>query len=398
MKLIKPNTIFLTAMEIIEPSQHDRWYYTTFTFAEPPDEFELETGKKLGPINLAYETFGELNARKSNAILVFHALSGDSHVTGENGWWNLLVGLGKAIDIEKYFVICANVIGGCSGSTGPSSINPETGFPYAMDFPMITIKDMVNAQVKLLDHLGIDKVLACIGGSMGGMQCLEFIISHPGRVHSAIPIATAPELPPQGIAFDEVGRQAIINDDVWQKYKGNYYGKEVPEGGLALARMIGHITYLSKDSMKEKFGRRLQDKLEFDYNFDAEFQVESYLRYQGNKFTKRFDANSYLYITKAVNYFDLTKQHGSLKEAFKSVKANMLVISFTSDWLYPAECAKDIVAGLRANGVNVTYLNIESNYGHDAFLLPNADLERAVENFLRNQLEEFAGDEELTWR
>ncbi|HME51004.1 MAG TPA: homoserine O-acetyltransferase [Candidatus Lokiarchaeia archaeon] len=371
-------------------------YYSTFTFAEPPDELVLETGQRFGPITLAYETFGELGPEKDNAILVFHALSGDSHVSGEGGWWTSLIGPGKAIDTNKYFVISANVIGGCSGSTGPSSINPETGEYYAMDFPIITIHDMVSAQIHLLDYLGIPKLLAAIGGSMGGMQVLELAISYTDRVQAAIPVATTAELPPQGIAFDEVGRQAIIKDDTWQKYKGNYYGmgKGIPEKGLSIARMIGHITYLSKDSMKEKFGRRLQDKEAYDYNFDdAEFQVESYLRYQGNKFTERFDANSYLYITKAINYFDLSRRFGSLQAAFKDVTASFLVLSFTSDWLYPPELSKQIVTALQANGVSVTYLNIESNYGHDAFLLPNDAFEKAVRSFLKNQHEKFEVNE-----
>jgi len=367
-------------------------YYFTYTFAEPPDELVLETGKRLGPITIAYETFGTLSADKDNAVLVCHALSGDSHVAGEGGWWDSLIGPGKAIDTNRYFVICSNVLGGCSGSTGPSSINPATGEPYAMDFPIITIRDMVNTQVKLIDHLGIPKLLNCIGGSMGGMQALEWAISYPERVQSVIAVATTAELPPQGIAFDEVGRQAIIKDEVWQKYNGNYYGKEIPEKGLSVARMIGHITYLSKDSMKEKFGRRLQDKDSFSFNFDSEFQVESYLRYQGLKFTQRFDANSYLYITKAINYFDLSRRFGSVQNAFKGTTTDFLVLSFTSDWLYPPELSKEIVAGLQSNGVNVTYLNIESTYGHDAFLLPNATQEKAVKNFLRNQREKLGGD------
>ncbi|NMC07319.1 MAG: homoserine O-acetyltransferase [Candidatus Lokiarchaeota archaeon] len=366
--------------------------YTTFTFADPPNELILETGRKLGPVTLAYETFGSLSTKKDNAILVCHALSGDSHVSGDGGWWSEFIGPKKAIDTTKYFVICANVIGGCAGSTGPSSTNPATGKPYAMDFPIITIRDMVNAQARLVEHLGIPKLLAVIGGSMGGMQAMEWAISYPDRVQAVIAIATASELPPQGIAFDEVGRQAIIKDEVWQQHRGNYYGKGIPEKGLSIARMIGHITYLSKDSMKEKFGRRLQDKETFEYSFgDAEFQVESYLRYQGDKFTKRFDANSYLYITKAINYFDLSRRFGSTQNAFKGVKANFLVISFTSDWLYPPELSRHIVSALQSNGVNVTYLNIESSYGHDAFLLPNDVQEKAVEGFLKNQQTKLRG-------
>jgi homoserine O-acetyltransferase len=361
--------------------------YKTYTFAEPPDKLVLETGEEFGPITIAYETFGTLNEDASNAVLVGHALSGNTHVAGENGWWAEYVGPGKAIDTEIYFVICANVLGGCSGSTGPSSINPDTGMPYAMDFPIITIHDMVACQVALVDHLGIGKLLAVVGGSMGGMQALEWAISYPDRVAAVIPIATAAELPSQGIAFDEVGRQAIMSDDTWVQNHGDYYGKGIPEKGLAIARMIGHITYLSKDSMREKFGRRLQDKETFDYSVDtAEFQVESYLRYQGLKFTKRFDANSYIYITKAINYFDLPRRFGSVEAAFRGVKAKFLVISFTSDWLYPPELSQQIVRGLKANRANVTYMNLESTYGHDAFLLPNPDEERAIKNFLKNAL------------
>ncbi len=364
----------------------------TFTFAEPPGELALETGKKLGPITVAYETFGVLDDKKDNAILVCHALSGDSHVAGEGGWWEGLIGPGKAINTDKYFVICSNVLGGCSGSTGPSSINPATGKPYAMAFPIITIRDIVNVQARLVEHLGIPKLLAAIGGSMGGMQAMEWAISYPERIQAVIAIATASELPSQGIAFDEVGRQAIIKDETWQKFKGDYYGRGIPEKGLSVARMIGHITYLSKDSMKEKFGRRLQDKETFDYGFDdAEFQVESYLRYQGNKFTQRFDANSYLYITKAINYFDLSRRFGSTQNAFKNVEADFLVISFTSDWLYPPELSKHIVSALQANGVSVTYLNIDSNYGHDAFLLPNDVQEKTVEGFLKIQQSRLRG-------
>ncbi|MHA2000226.1 MAG: homoserine O-acetyltransferase MetX [Promethearchaeota archaeon] len=372
-------------MEFVAPEALKREYYETFSFASPPEALELQCGQKLGPINVAYETFGTLNPRKDNAILICHALSGNSHVTGEGGWWVAHVGPGKAIDTEKYFVICSNVLGGCTGTTGPGSINPETGSPYATTFPIITIKDMVNVQVKLVEYFGIDRLLSVIGGSMGGMQALEWAISHPLKVHVVIPIATAAQLPPQGIAFDEVARQAIIHDNTWQKYKGNYYGKEIPENGLSIARMVGHITYLSNESMREKFGRRLQDKDVVGYDFNVDFQVESYLRYQGEKFTHRFDANSYLYITKAINYFDLGVEHGSLQKAFSRVEARFLVISFTSDWLYPPGLSKQIVAALRGNGVEVTYLNLESAYGHDSFLLPNDDMANAISHFLKNE-------------
>ena len=277
------------------------------------DELALESGEKLGPLTLAYETYGSLNADRTNAILVFHALSGDAHAAGYHegddspGWWDGMIGPGKAFDTDKYFVICSNVIGGCKGSTGPSSENPQTGRPYGLDFPIITIKDMVNAQKKLIDSLGIDKLLSVAGGSMGGMQALQWAVSYPSRLLSAIPIATTARHSPQQIAFNEVGRQAIMADPNWNN--GDYYGGTPPTRGLSVARMVGHITYMSDASMGEKFGRRFKDRLENE-KFEPDFEVEGYLQYRGDNFVKRFDANSYLYITKALDYFDLHNGKG----------------------------------------------------------------------------------------
>jgi len=358
-----------------------------FKFAEPPDELELECGQRLGPITLAYETYGELAPARDNAVLLLHALSGDAHVAGYHsredrkpGWWDIMVGPGKPFDTTKYFVICPNIIGGCKGSTGPSSPNPRTGRPYAMDFPMVTVGDMVRTQKRLMDHLGIERLLSMAGGSLGGMQVLEWAVRYPERVASAMSIAATARLSAQGIAFDEVGRQAIMADPNWAG--GDYYGREAPRAGLAIARMIGHITYLSDEQMHEKFGRRLQDRETVGYGFKADFQVESYLRYQGDSFVRRFDANSYLYISKAMDYFDLAAKYGSLVQAFEAVRAEFLVVSFTSDWLFPTYQSKEIVRALKANGVPTTFLEIPSRHGHDTFLLPNRQLAETVTGFL----------------
>jgi homoserine O-acetyltransferase/O-succinyltransferase len=360
-----------------------------FTFAEPPDEMVLECGRTLGPVTLAYETYGELSPEKDNAILIVHALSGDAHVAGYNspdeekpGWWDNMVGPGKAMDTNKYFVICSNIIGGCKGSTGPSSVYPQTGRPYGLTFPVVTIKDMVNAQKVLVEHLGIERLLCVIGGSMGGMQVLEWAVSYPDMVRLAIPIATTSRLSAQAIAFDEVGRQAIMADPDWMG--GDYYGKTIPHNGLAIARMVGHITYMSDKSMHEKFGRRLQDRAEYGYDFLTDFQVESYLRYRGDSFVKRFDANSYLYITKAMDYFDLSQPYGSLRAAFVGTKASFLVVSFSSDWLFPSYMSKEISKALRQNDIDVVYTEIQSDYGHDAFLLEADLLGRLISNFLEH--------------
>ena len=358
-----------------------------FTFAEPPDELELECGRKLGPITLAYETYGEMNQDKSNCILIVHALSADAHVAGRNhpddpkaGWWDNMVGPGKAFDTQKYCVICSNIIGGCKGSTGPNSINPATGKPYALDFPMVTVPDMVRTQKALIDYLGIKQLMCVVGGSMGGMQVLEWAVRYPDCVKLAMPIATTARQSAQAIAFDAVGRHAIMADPNWNN--GNYYGGPAPSRGLGIARMIGHITYLSYKSMHQKFGRDLQDKAVPDYDFVTEFQVESYLNYKGESFVERFDANSYLYISKAMDYFDLTQPSGDLRKELAGVKAAFLVVSFSSDWLFPSYMSKEIVSALRRNNVDVSYAEIQSDYGHDAFLLEVDTLSQLVINFL----------------
>ena len=352
------------------------------------DEVILEHGGRLSEVAVAYETYGKLNRELSNAILVCHALSGDAHAGGwhkgeeKPGWWDNIIGPGKALDTDKFFVICSNVLGGCKGTTGPSSLNPNTGKPYGLDFPFITVKDMVDVQKRLLEHLGIDKLFAVIGGSFGGMQVLQWCMSYPETVRMAVPIATSAYSSPQQIAFNEVGRRAITSDPDWNN--GNYYGKVEPARGLSLARMIGHITYLSDESMHKKFGRRLQGKTEYGFDFASlDFQVESYLSYHGDAFVKRFDANSYLYITKAIDYFDLTKNGAlSLAEAFKDAKAKFLVISISSDWLYPPYQCKEIAESLSANDIDVRYCEIRSNYGHDAFLLESGQMNYIIQNFL----------------
>jgi len=357
------------------------------TFAAPPHEMTLECGRTLGPITLAYETYGELNQARDNAILVVHALSGDAHAAGyhhardkQAGWWDIMIGPGKGFDTRKYFIICSNIIGGCKGSTGPSSIDPCTGRPYGLSFPMVTVRDWVDTQKVLIDHLGIKRLLGVVGGSTGGMQVLQWVVSYPEMVRLAIPIATTSKLSAQAIAFNEVGRQAIQSDPNWQE--GDYYGKAVPGHGLSIARMIGHITYLSDRSMHQKFGRRLQDKSAYGYDFRTDFEVESYLRYKGNHFVNRFDANSYLYITKAMDYFDLTQAYGSLEKAFAGCKSRFLVVSFSSDWLFPTYQSKEIVSALRRVHADAIFTEIQTDYGHDAFLLESQQLSSLITNFL----------------
>jgi homoserine O-acetyltransferase len=366
------------------------------TFAESPNGLLLDSGSRLGPVTIAYETYGKLNREKNNAILILHALSGDSHAAGyyseedqKPGWWDIMVGPGKGIDTDKYFVICSNILGSCVGSTGPSSINGRTGKPYGLDFPVVTIGDMVKAQRALIDHLGIEKILSVIGGSIGGMQVLEWSLRYPDRVYSAIPLATTTKHSALTIAFNEVARQAIMADPNWNS--GDYYSGPMPDMGLAVARMIGHITYLSDEAMRHKFGRRLQDKSDFSFNFDADFQVESYLRYQGAKFVERFDANSFLYITKAADYFDLERQYnsGSSVKTFSKAKAKFLVVSFTSDWLYPTYQSKHMVKAMKKNGLDVSFCEIEAEWGHDAFLLYNERLVAVIKGFLERVSLEF---------
>lgn len=349
---------------------------------------ELDGGGVLQRVTIAYETYGELNADKSNAVLICHALTGDHHVasphpiTGKPGWWHLMVGPGKTVDTNKYFVICSNVLGSCLGTTGPSEVDPETGKPCGLNFPVITIRDMVRAQKALVDYLGIDSLFAVVGGSMGGMQVLEWCASYGDHVFAALPIATTARHSAQNIAFHEVGRQAIMADPDWRH--GRYMEEGVrPIKGLSVARMAAHITYMSEAGLTERFGRRLQGKDAFSYGFDADFQIESYLRHQGISFVDRFDANAYLYITRAMDYFDLSERHdGVLAKAFQGAGTRFCVISFTSDWLYPTAESRYLVQALNAAGAKVSFVEIESPRGHDAFLLDEPELFRVASGFL----------------
>src|SRR5574340_685635 len=358
------------------------------------ESMPLDCGDRLAPVDVAYETYGTLNEGKTNAILILHAFSGDAHVagispqTGKPGWWDNMVGPGKAFDTNRYFMIFSNVLGGCRGTTGPSSINPATGAPYAMSFPVITSPDMVRLQKMLIDHLGIKRLLSVAGGSMGGMQALEWAVSYPESVVSAMPIATTARHSAQQIAFNEVGRQSIMYDPDWNG--GNYSGGKPPARGLAVASMIGHITFMSDDSMREKFGRRLRGKDEFGWNFDVDFEVESYLRYRGSEFVNSFDASSYLYITKAMDYFDLANGGKSLAEALAPATVRFLVISFSSDWLYPSYQSQEIVRALRSRNLDVAYCELPSNYGHDAFLVDVAEQTDLIRGFLSNTFKEGA--------
>lgn len=349
-----------------------------FTFAYPPNELTLESDEKFGPMTLAYETYGELNAEKSNAVLIAHALTGDAHVAGIDGWWGNLIGPGKGIDTDKYYVICSNVLGGCKGSTGPSSINPETKKPFGLTFPLISISDMVEAQKYLIEYLGIDKLLSVVGGSMGGMQVLQWMVSYPDKILSAIPIATTLKHTPQQIAFNEVGRQAVMSDPDWKN--GGYYDSVRPSKGLAVARMIGHITYMSDASMTEKFGRKTKTDKD-PFKFSADYEVEGYLRYRGDNFVKRFDANSYLYLTKAIDNFNILNGH-ALSNIFKGLKAKVMVLAFKSDWLYPSYQSQEIVKACKLAGLNASYCELNSTYGHDSFLLETEQETQLVGDFL----------------
>ncbi len=362
------------------------------TQVERFETISLESGATLSPVEIAYQCYGQLNASRSNAILILHAFTGDAHAagigreSGKPGWWDNMIGPGKAFDTEKYFMICSNVLGGCQGTTGPSSLNPETGKPYAMAFPVITIADMVRLQRMLIERLGISKLLAVAGGSMGGMQALQWAASYPEMTRSVIAIATTARHSAQQIAFNEVGRQSIMTDPDW--CGGNYYDQKLPGAGLAIARMVGHITYMSDESMREKFGRRLREKEKFGFDFSVDFEVESYLRYRGSQFVGRFDANSYLYITKAIDYFDLTNGSGSLQSAFPETDVRFLVISFTSDWLYPSYQSQEIVRALRRRNLDVAYCDLQSNYGHDAFLVDVAEQTDVLRGFLASTFKE----------
>lgn len=340
-----------------------------------PRALTLDSGQTLSELNIAYNTYGELNAAKSNAILLCHALTLDQYAASVNpttnkpGWWDMMVGPGKVFDTDRFFIICSNIVGGCMGTTGPKDIDPATGKPYGLTFPVLTIRDMVRAQNLLVDRLGISELLCVAGGSMGGMQVLEWMANFPERLVSAMPIATAATHSAQNIAFHEVGRQAIMADPDWRG--GDYLSQGTfPSKGLAVARMAAHITYLSEAALQRKFGRELQDRQKVSYAFDADFQVESYLRYQGRSFVERFDANSYLYITRAMDYFDLAADHGgALSNAFKWLKARVCVASFTSDWLYPTAESRRIVHALNAVAADVSFVEFATDKGHDAFLL-----------------------------
>jgi len=348
----------------------------------------LDAGLDLAPFQIAYQTYGSLNANRSNAILICHALTGDQHVanvhpvTGKLGWWDTMVGPGRPIDTERYFVICSNVVGGCLGTTGPSTVNPATGTPWGLNFPVITIRDMVRAQAMLIDHLGIATLFAVAGGSMGGMQALQWAASYPERVFAALPVASSTRHSAQNIAFHEVGRQAVMADPEWRGGRYSLEGTN-PRRGLAVARMGAHITYLSDAALHRKFGRRLQDRSNPTFSFDADFQIESYLRHQGISFVERFDANSYLYLTRAMDYFDLAADYsGVLARAFQGTQTRFCVISFTSDWLFPTAESRGIVHALNAANAPVSFAEIVTDKGHDAFLLDEPELFAIVRGFL----------------
>jgi homoserine O-acetyltransferase len=354
----------------------------------PERPLKLDSGIELSPFQVAYKTYGKLNPARSNAVLICHALTGDQHVasvhpvTGKNGWWETMVGPGKPIDTERYFVICSNVVGGCMGSSGPGSIDPKTGQPYGLEFPVITIRDMVRAQAMLIDHLGIDTLFAVAGGSMGGMQVLQWAESFPERVFCALPIACATRHSAQNIAFHEVGRQAVMADPEWRGGRYLIEGTD-PRRGLAVARMGAHITYLSDAALHRKFGRKFQDRSNPTFSFDADFEVESYLRYQGSSFVERFDANSYLYLTRAMDYFDLAAEHdGVLANAFKHSPTRFCVVSFTSDWRFPTPESRAIVHALNAASARVSFAEIVTDKGHDAFLLDEPELLAIIRGFL----------------
>jgi homoserine O-acetyltransferase len=352
-----------------------------------PGPLDLEGGGRLDGVTIAYETYGRLNAARDNAILLCHALSGDAHAAGYHsphdrrpGWWDTMVGPGKAFDTDRYFVICSNVLGGCRGTTGPGSLDPATGLPYATDFPIVTIGDMVQVQRLLIDDLGIERLAAVAGGSMGGMQVLHWAVHLPDRIARAIVLASCARLTAQALAFNEVGRQAIMGDPRWRE--GRYPAHDPPGGGLAVARMIGHLTYLSAVGMEARFGRRLQERERLSYSFGVDYQVESYLRHQGASFVQRFDANSYLYITRAMDYFDLNAGFASLSHALSRAAAEFFIVSVDTDWLYPTAQARELVDALAATGRTATFVELSSPHGHDAFLIEWALLTEYIKRFL----------------
>jgi homoserine O-acetyltransferase/O-succinyltransferase len=368
------------------------------TVVEREEPMLLQCGKELAPIEVAYETYGKLNDAGDNAIYICHALTGNAHVAGYNsledkkpGWWDDFVGPGKYIDTDKYFVICSNILGGCSGTTGPSSINPQTGEPYGLSFPMFTIADMVKVQKLLVDKLGIKQLLAVVGGSMGGMHAMQWTVDYPDFVKAAVLVATTTHLSPQSIAFDAVGRNAILADSNFNE--GRYTEGNGPDKGLSIARMIGHITYLSEEGMRNKFGRALRQNADYSFDFNPEFSVETYLDHQGRRFVERFDANCYLYITRALDYYDLAKDYGTLEKAFEKTQSRFLVVSFSSDWLFTPQQSEELVDSLSTLGKDVSYFNIESGYGHDAFLIESDKLGPVVSNFLHATHTQGRGDE-----
>ncbi|QDU81020.1 Homoserine O-acetyltransferase [Polystyrenella longa] len=369
----------------------------TATLFAPPHPLKTEGGSKLGPIQVAYETYGTLSPARDNVIFICHALTGDAHAAGyhENsnrkkpGWWEDFIGPGKGVDTDQYFVVCANVLGGCMGTTGPGAINPETGERYSLEFPVVAINDIVRVHHELLRTLGIDRVLAVVGGSLGGMQALEWAASYPNDVGAVIAIASAANVSAQSIAFNTVGRRAILADPQFQE--GRFYGDQGPRYGLALARMLAHITYLSEASIEMKFGRRLQDTEKLTYNLlkETEFQIESYLHYQGRRFVERFDANSYLYLTKAMDYFNITESYGSLSDAWKDSTARFLIASYDTDWLFTTSQSKEIVTALNQTARHVSYIEFQSPYGHDSFLIECEQLAAAVRPFLAQTYSSF---------
>jgi homoserine O-acetyltransferase len=372
------------------------------TLFAPPNELTLSNSRRLGPITVAYETYGTLSAERDNAIFICHALTGDAHAAGyrskedlaarKAGWWDGFIGPGKGLDTDKYFVICANALGGCQGTTGPSSICPQTGEPWGPDFPVIQIPDIVDVHAELVRSLGVERLLSVVGGSLGGMQVLEWAVRYPERIASAVVLASSTRMSAQGIAFNAVGRSAIFNDPNYNE--GRYQPDGGPRSGLALARMVAHITYLSEESIERKFGRKLQDveALAFDLIKETEFQVESYLNHQGRRFVERFDANSYLYLTKAMDYYNLAQSYGSLEQAFAASRARFLVVSYDSDWLYPTRQSKEIVQSLVSAGKHVSFIELHSAKGHDTFLIEIDQLEALARPFLERTLEEVRGE------
>ncbi len=361
----------------------------TMMVADSSDPLILESGREFSPVRVQFETYGSLNAAASNAILLLHAFSGDAHAAGRHsaddrhpGWWDTMVGPGRSFDTDRFFVICSNVIGGCQGTTGPGDTDPETGEPYGLGFPVVTIEDMVRVQRRLVERLGIRRLHAVAGGSMGGMQALQWAVSEPDAVDRIIVLASTPRPSAQAIAFNAVGRNAIMSDERWNG--GNYYGREAPARGLAIARMVGHITYLSDESMHEKFGRRLQERNSFEFDFSDQFEVESYLEYKGGTFVDRFDANSYIYLSKAIDYFDLAGKYGSLESAFGKSQNKFLVVSYTSDWLYPSYQSKEVVVSLMRLQRDVTYTELDCPFGHDSFLLETDRQTPLIGSFLED--------------